>query len=1001
MNFFDSVARAVMEDIKGDLLNVHFVFPNRRGGVFFSRSLTRYGAGRVIMPYIETLADVYGRLSALKPCNEIRQLITLYHTSEAYCLESGTMDMKFGERASILLENMMLWDMHYIDVDKMLDECLNWAQLGGTDYLSESQKSAVWDYWGVEMDELEANRDPERWVKKMRYLYHGQRDMMRSSGYGDDGMIARDAVDRVIKGDTDIAGQTYVFIGFNELTGCSKRLMSELKSRGQALFFWDYYGFIEPSTASSGDIAERYVFRFRDENVQRFPDYRKLRCKDLGYAVPCIAPKIHQIGINSHNGVCSLAAEVVKSIGNRSSADLTGTCLMLTKTEDLKNLIVNLPEGMEANITMSLPMRSTPIMSWIEQWFSTLDARQQVNNENAMYHRYLSAMLLSPITQTLDKGGCLRALNFINKSGQIVPLMSDIRQELGKDSAVWEMLTDIFGVKEGRGMLSALRKWLTRILQADEARNPDSDSVNRQMLKSLCYAMTLLNEHLNDALSAGVDFGTDTMKGLIMTYARMVRVNFIGHPLNGVQIMGSLEARGLDLERLIVVGANEADFMQPVLSNSLIPSAVSAAYGMPTHDDERAIASYNFMRMMSHVGEVWFLWDSRESKPDGGQVSHYVKILNTLYGALPELDDDRAFLSSALAKKDCATEDGVERHAGDITVQKTEQIMDMLRQYTSAGSKRLSASALNTYLNCPLQFYMSYLLGIFAGEEISEDIEATKFGNIFHKTMQELYLRYEGKDVTAADYDSMLADDESIMAVINKKFTEEYYPKSKKPRHPEGQYLVACHVIHSLVRKQLTEDKQYSPIHYVGSEINVEGSVVLPDGTEVKLRGIIDRVDIVGDALRIIDYKTGKVSIDADKKYSLSYGKNLFAIDKERPSYGFQALMYTMMLNGSTDTKIKQLVSGRKLQPYIFMVCRPSEQGGGAAGMITEDYRTGKYASENNKEDDLREFFESGFRRTLEELFDASVPLCQTAKVEKCRYCNFATICGRVQREFW
>ena len=58
-----------------------------------------------------------------------------------------------------------------------------------------------------------------------------------------------------------------------------------------------------------------------------------------------------------------------------------------------------------------------------------------------------------------------------------------------------------------------------------------------------------------------------------------------------------------------------------------------------------------------------------------------------------------------------------------LQVAKTEEVMNRLADFRSGGTRAISASAVNTYLDCPLKFYFSVVEGIREEEEVSETIE--------------------------------------------------------------------------------------------------------------------------------------------------------------------------------------------------------------------------------------------------------------------------------------
>ncbi len=82
---------------------------------------------------------------------------------------------------------------------------------------------------------------------------------------------------------------------------------------------------------------------------------------------------------------------------------------------------------------------------------------------------------------------------------------------------------------------------------------------------------------------------------------------------------------------------------------------------------------------------------------------------------------------------------------------KTPAVMARLADYTHTGegSRRLSASALNSYINCPLEFYLRYVEGFNPGDDAEDYFDSSTYGTIVHEVMQNIY-------------NSMLGDAESV-----------------------------------------------------------------------------------------------------------------------------------------------------------------------------------------------------------------------------------------------
>jgi len=56
-----------------------------------------------------------------------------------------------------------------------------------------------------------------------------------------------------------------------------------------------------------------------------------------------------------------------------------------------------------------------------------------------------------------------------------------------------------------------------------------------------------------------------------------------------------------------------------------------------------------------------------------------------------------------------------------------------------------SASSINTYLQCPLQFYYKYVLGFKEKEEFEDEPEGADIGTFLHRLLEETFKKFIGK----------------------------------------------------------------------------------------------------------------------------------------------------------------------------------------------------------------------------------------------------------------
>ena len=168
----------------------------------------------------------------------------------------------------------------------------------------------------------------------------------------------------------------------------------------------------------------------------------------------------------------------------------------------------------------------------------------------------------------------------------------------------------------------------------------------------------------------------------------------------------------------------------------------------------------------------------------------------------------------------------------------------------SDGKLRLSATAIETYLDCPLKFKFSHLYRIPTGPQA-----ALTFGNIMHQSVRHYFkLRKEGK---------VAFDDLS-----------QFYLGSWKNVGFEDSYQEETYQKSGLTQlREFTDRHNSMPISADGVRMEVHFELDMQD---VVLEGRIDQINPVKPLkpklVQLVDYKTGRprTQKDADKSLQLS-----------------------------------------------------------------------------------------------------------------------------------
>lgn len=213
-----------------------------------------------------------------------------------------------------------------------------------------------------------------------------------------------------------------------------------------------------------------------------------------------------------------------------------------------------------------------------------------------------------------------------------------------------------------------------------------------------------------------------------------------------------------------------------------------------------------------------------------------------------------------------------------------------------------------------------------------------------------------------------------LMGAVARAFAEIFF-KTDIVRPLTGQNFLIGEMIRKYVEKVLERDAKLTPFRYIESEKKIKKLFPLADKSEIQLKGFIDRIDEVRDAVRIIDYKSGSGTTQFTSVEAL-FDKE----DKDRAKAVMQVFMYAWMYGA------------KAIQPgiyYMRTLFSPSFDSG-----IYR--RTDRFKTEQVLDfDNYRTDFENSLRNCLDEIFDTETPFRQTPNGKACLYCPFKDICGK------
>lgn len=981
--FLSRVADIYIEHERENLIDYCFVFPNKRSGVFFRHYLAAATKGQaLVMPAIMTISEMTASLSPMVEATRFEQLFILYNEYRKLNDDVSTFD-QFLFWGDMLLSDFNDVDRYLVDPHQLFVNVKRMKEINAN-YLTEEQLDVIRRYWG----EMRGNYDVDRFWTHIKNgpeddavegkflklwevldpLFHNFQECLRSHGLCTPGMFSRNAVDRLRSMSTsDLPYRRYIFVGFNVLSVSEIKIFEILQARGIADFYWD---FNSPAYSLKGNKAVRFL----ENNVREFPSLY-----DPGEEPITTFPKITVTGVPSRIGMVKAAGQMMKKWTDNGviahPQNAIDTAVVLPDENLFIPMIHSVPPDITAiNVTMGFPVRHTPIASFISKIISMhIRARIARGEEILYYYEDVREVVTHPVLRGIDKESCNGILAEVS-SKRLYNISADILVEK------WPDLKYIFNPVKDPADIEEVYRYchhlVTSLLNAVKTHRDDKIEV--YFMQGYLAAL----EELKLACDIwGITMKESTFFVMLERAVASSSINFAGEPLKGLQVMGVLETRALDFDNIIMLSMNERVFPRKHYTRSFIPDALRRGFGMATEDFQESIYAYYFYRLIARARNVALFYDARTV---GGKSSEMSRYLSQILYLFPEADTEHKMAVFANPEIDDKT----------ITIPKTPEIIASLDKFrsTSDDKKYLSASAINTYINCPLSFYLHYVEGINLDEEITDFMDASTYGTIVHQVLQWLYEREaaaRGEKELLVDnglLDRWINDRQPIDSLIIESVNLNYNRLGEKNLTPlVGEARILGDLIKIFIQKMLEQEKQFTPFLFMRCEELIIDTMEIAPGLEVNIKQYIDRVDRVnisdprGSVIRLVDYKTGS---DRTSFTDISQLFNNKLPDRRK------AILQLMFYCNAYSKKHNY---HGPIQPLIYLFKTISTNG-------IKPLRYGKNDIMNYLDNDLNTGFLELFRKTVAEIFDPEKPFTQAPDDHACEFCNFKAICGRERR---
>jgi CRISPR/Cas system-associated exonuclease Cas4 (RecB family) len=735
--------------------------------------------------------------------------------------------------------------------------------------------------------------------------------------------------------EADVSGHSPIILaGFYKLTGAEQRILDGLQRLDETIVVYQ---------------------TDKDEQDGSVPEHVFINAPDI------------------HGQVFALAESIRPLLEHPDDID-DKTVIVLPTADALfpvvEHVLSGLPEE-RYNVAFGYPVARTPIVGFLNALLGLIHSREHGRYGAGAYvsfilHPYtknvrlngradVTRILMHGLEETLaqDRSRLLVSLEELESSEELFTEIA-FAHATERDKLTPEVLRD---------HLKAIHDHTIRGLEQIDSIGALAEAIERALtyiydestasLHPLFrpYAEALLGafQQVRTSLLASESF--EHIEGYLAFVRHIVErteVPFPGTPLRGLQVLGMLETRGLQFDRVCILQMTDDCVPGSVGSDLLLPQQVREKLGLETVTDRDDLIEHHLRLLTAGAKRVEIYY----SEAGRSVRSRFV---------------EKLLWQRQRAEQATTTERYVQtvRYRLQLTntlpppIEKDEDIIPIV-----AGMP-FSAYALDTYIRCPLRFYYQYVLRLKEKGEAAEDLDQLEIGDFVHEALRRYFEPLVGRELTKPDLDG-----EALDHTVTNLFRERY------GAHPPGTMFL----VERQVRRRLREfvaDYQHpiceaAQVRIVGVEVPMRA-----EAFGSRLSGRVVRREERDGIHHIVDYKTGApISRTKIRFKSLN--------PEDRATYGraigsMQLPFYLLMA-----------VEGEGMAPerisasYVFL-------GGRHVDNSCEEY----FAGDSGERIERYGMMSRVIEKVIYEIKAATVPFLPTEDpAAHCGSCPFSGICG-------
>ncbi|MCS7279927.1 MAG: PD-(D/E)XK nuclease family protein [Thermodesulfobacteriaceae bacterium] len=807
LNLFEVLIQHLLE--RNHLSSALILFPHRRAVEFLKYYLSKIVQKPLILPEIKAFMDWVIEYSA-----EVQEEpeVLLNILDQAWLIYQSVLEVSKKEGGS--------FPQWFRDWEKFLPWAIKLAELFQE---FEQELKEVKDFL-YPPEEVLPSKAVEL-LENQGKIYQEFIKLLKKKGY----TTASQQLKFLAETEVPLPQKPTYIVGFYALTKAEDRLFRKFFERG-SYFYW------HTQVDQLSELHEKWLLEWqRDYNLKPIKIYGNKSVPQFYFF------EAHDL----HSELEELKSRLPQNLTHLPPDEIA---IVLPCADNLIPVLHYLP-SLSVNVTLGYPLKFTPWATLLNSLFElVLKYHPERGFKTSSFLEFLKSPYLEILKNLIQRlttyGG-----SYIKK--EKILEMVDQGERAYLETLLVELVEPLI-LADTPFKVSQVLKESFKILKLKEP----ASALDREVLFTFVEGVLKMIDSLFFTKERMSKRGIFNLFKEILNY---VTIPFEGDPLTGIQVLGLLETRLLSFKKVYILDLNEGILPSLEDINPLLPQKVRKILGISDKEREETIIRYHLERLIYSAKEVHLFWQySTSARSELGLEtkkirSRYVEKL------IWEIEKSERKFFEETSYKENFKKSQLHLVPESFRLEKFLIKFDFLRERILENLNLISATLLEEYLKCPLQFFYHRILQIEPLKK-EEEIAYDELGKAVHSALEEYFEEVTGlrgeTNLLGIEVFKEQLDFKKLWKIFLKKLeTQRFYQSIS----PERRFLLEETAKFRL--KKFLEETHPKVTKIVTLEKRIESFLNLDTLGNFRIGGVIDRVDLResegSQFYLILDYKTG------------------------------------------------------------------------------------------------------------------------------------------------